>query len=504
LNSDRSVLIVCLSEVVTRQVSGKEVMKSRLILVFFILFLASFAGCHTSSDPESQGQNSNAEPTTKHTIVATSPGVQDVTTYRDFVCLIHSRRHIEVHALESGYLTSIEVTEGQSVKQGDVMFRILAALKKASLDAVIAEAKTAEIEFANTKKLADQKVVSVQEVNLAQAKLDNANAKVDLAHTELGLTDVKAAFDGMVDRQDAQQGSLISEGDLLTTLSDNTVIWVYFNVPEARYLEYRETPDFDKDMVLELVLANHKKFGELGKIGAIETDFNNKTGNISFRGDFSNPQNILRHGQTGTIRIPHHLKDVAEVKLGSEFYDIYSNINGSPSAAIVLKQNPGTNARDVISAVKKELEKIKKEIFPPGMEYAITYDVSNFLDASIDKVIRTLLEAFVLVSLVVFLFLGDFRSTLIPVLAVPVSLVGAFFWMGLLGLSINMITLFALVLAIGVVVDDAIVVVEAVHAKMHEKHLSPYRVRRKWSKRSAGRSLRSRWSWHLFSSLSAL
>ena len=309
MNSDRSVLIVCLSEVVTRQVSGKEVMKSRLILVFFSLFLESFAGCHTSSDPESQGQNSNAEPTTKHTIVATSPGVQDVTTYRDFVCLIHSRRHIEVHALESGYLTSIEVTEGQSVKQGDVMFRILAALKKASLDAVIAEAKTTEIEFANTKKLADQKIVSVQEVNLAQAKLDNAKAKVDLARTELGLTDVKAAFDGMVDRQDAQQGSLISEGDLLTTLSDNTVMWVYFNVPEARYLEYRETPDFDKDMVLELVLANHKKFGELGKIGAIETDFNNKTGNISFRGDFSNPQNILRHGQTGTIRIPHHLKN---------------------------------------------------------------------------------------------------------------------------------------------------------------------------------------------------
>jgi len=181
---------------------------------------------------------------------------------------------------------------------------------------------------------------------------------------------------------------------------------------------------------------------------------------------------ILRATPDGEVL---HLKDVARVELGSEFYDIYSNINGSPSAAIVLKQNPGTNARDVISAIKKELEQIKKESFPPGMEYAITYDVSNFLDASIDKVIRTLLEAFVLVSLVVFLFLGDFRLTLIPLLAVPVSLVGAFFWMGLLGLSINMITLLALVLAIGVVVDDAIVVVEAVHAKMHEMHLSPYR-----------------------------
>ncbi len=294
-------------------------MKSCSILVLFNLFLIFFAGCRPSGDSDKQGQTSDSESTAKHPIVATSPGVQDVTSYRDYVCQIHSRRHIDVHALESGYLESIEVTEGQSVKQGDVMFRILASLKKASLDAVVAEAKTAEIEFANTKKLVDEKVVSVQELNLAQAKLDNVNAKVDLARTELGLTDVKAAFDGMVDRQDAQQGSLISEGDLLTTLSDNKVMWVYFNVPEARYLEYSETPDFDKGIVLELVLANHKKFGETGKIGAIETNFNNKTGNISFRGDFQNPQNILRHGQTGTIRIPQHLNDALVIPQRATF-----------------------------------------------------------------------------------------------------------------------------------------------------------------------------------------
>jgi len=127
-------------------------MKSHAILVVIILFFMSLAGCHTSSDPEKQGQTSDAEPSAKHPIVATSPGVQDVTSYRVYVCQIHSRQHIDVHALESGYLESIEVTEGQSVKQGDVMFRILASLKKASLNAVVAEAKTAEIEFANTKK----------------------------------------------------------------------------------------------------------------------------------------------------------------------------------------------------------------------------------------------------------------------------------------------------------------------------------------------------------------
>jgi HAE1 family hydrophobic/amphiphilic exporter-1 len=169
------------------------------------------------------------------------------------------------------------------------------------------------------------------------------------------------------------------------------------------------------------------------------------------------------------------LKDVADVELGSEFFDIYSDIDGHPAASIILKQSPGSNAAAVIDEIKRELEQIKKETFPPGMDYELAYDVSKFLDASIEKVLHTLLEAFILVSLVVYIFLGDLRSTLIPILAVPVSLVGAFFFMQLFGLSINLITLFALVLAIGIVVDDAIVVVEAVHVKMNEKHVSPYR-----------------------------
>ena len=168
------------------------------------------------------------------------------------------------------------------------------------------------------------------------------------------------------------------------------------------------------------------------------------------------------------------LKDVAEIETGPSYYNIYSNIDGHPSAAIVLKQIPGTNAATVIENVKEKLKEIQESSFPPGMKFEVSYDVSTFLEASIEQVLHTLLEAFLLVSIVVFMFLGDVRSTLIPTLAVPVSLIGAFFFMQLLGLSINLITLFALVLAIGVVVDDAIVVVEAVHAKMAEKHLSPY------------------------------
>ncbi|WP_317898102.1 efflux RND transporter permease subunit [Aurantibacillus circumpalustris] len=172
------------------------------------------------------------------------------------------------------------------------------------------------------------------------------------------------------------------------------------------------------------------------------------------------------------------LKDVATVSLGSEYYDIYSSMNGHPSAAMVIKQTYGSNASEVIEKVKEKLDELKKT-FPPGMDYEISYDVSNFLDASIENVLHTLRDAFILVALVVFVFLGDWRSTLIPTLAVPISLVGAFFVMQIFGLTINMITLFALVLAIGIVVDDAIVVVEAVHAKMEEEHLSPYNAVRK-------------------------
>jgi HAE1 family hydrophobic/amphiphilic exporter-1 len=196
---------------------------------------------------------------------------------------------------------------------------------------------------------------------------------------------------------------------------------------------------------------------------------------LTYQGRYNTPEKygdiILRANEEGEII---HLNDVAKVELGTEFMDIYSNLDGHPSAAIVLKQTLGSNASEVIAQVKAELE-IMKPDFPPGMDFKISYDVSKFLDASIEQVTHTLRDAFILVALVVFLFLGDIRSTIIPLLAVPVSLIGAFFVLQLFGISINLVTLFALVLAIGIVVDDAIVVVEAVHAKMHEKNLSPYK-----------------------------
>jgi multidrug efflux pump subunit AcrB len=231
----------------------------------------------------------------------------------------------------------------------------------------------------------------------------------------------------------------------------------------------------DAEDVME-ALADQSMIGTPGRLGqATGTTSQTLEYVLTWVGRYTTPQEyekiILRATPEGEIL---RLSDVATVSLGSSFYDLYSDIDGLPAAAIVLKQTPGSNAAEVIEKVKAKVEEIKEKQFPPGMDYAVTYDVSNFLDASIEKVLHTLFEAFILVSLVVYLFLGDFRSTLIPTLAVPVSLIGTFFFMLMFGMSINLITLFALVLAIGVVVDDAIVVVEAVHEKMHAKHLGPY------------------------------
>lgn len=191
---------------------------------------------------------------------------------------------------------------------------------------------------------------------------------------------------------------------------------------------------------------------------------------------------ILKVNPNGEIL---RLKDVADIHFGSAMYDIYSTLNGRPSAAIVLKQSYGSNASQVIKDVKAKMEELQQS-FPKGLHYEISYDVSKFLDASMEKVVHTLVEAFILVALVVFLFLGDLRSTLIPTIAVPVSLIGAFLFMQFFGISINLITLFALVLAIGVVVDDAIVVIEAVHKKMEEHHVSAYKATKKAMHEIAG------------------
>ena len=255
-------------------------------------------GQEESSEVEIEHEKSHHEES--HKILVTSPVSKQVTITQQFVCQIHSHRHIEVSALQGGYLEAITVREGQEVKKGDTMFTILPTLYQARLAAEVAEVNLAQIEFNNTEKLFQQNVVAQPEVALAQAKLAKAQAKLQLTQAELDFATIKAPFDGILDHQHLQQGSLIAEGDVLTTLSDNKLMWVYFNVPETRYLEYIADPH-KEDLVVELRLANGETFSQVGKIGAIEADFNNETGNIAFRADFPNPDGLLRHGQTGTV-----------------------------------------------------------------------------------------------------------------------------------------------------------------------------------------------------------
>jgi len=193
---------------------------------------------------------------------------------------------------------------------------------------------------------------------------------------------------------------------------------------------------------------------------------------IKYKGRLTTPQEfeniiIKSVGQGQILR----LKDVAKVELGSLTYTATISMNGKESVGMAISQTPGSNARDVINNSKKIIEEASKT-FPKGVKYTYLVDVNENLDASIEKVIHTLVEAFILVFIVVFIFLQDFRSTLVPAIAVPVAIVGTFFFLNLFGFTINLLTLFALVLAIGIVVDDAIVVVEAVHAKLDNGYKS--------------------------------
>ncbi len=243
-----------------------------------------------------------------HKVFVTAAVLQDVSITQAYVCQIHSSRHIELRALQTGYLEEISVKEGQRVQKGDSLFRINPSLFEARLNADIAEEQLAQIELNNAERLFDQKVTSKQDVALAKAKLAKAQARVQLAQAELNFTDVRAPFDGIVDRQQQQQGSLVSEGDVLSTLSDNSKMWVYFNVPEARYLQYQANVNASKnEMDVELVLADHRKFPHRARSVLIEADFNNETGNIAFRSDFPNPDSLLRHGQTGNVLVHQNL-----------------------------------------------------------------------------------------------------------------------------------------------------------------------------------------------------
>lgn len=257
------------------------------------------SGCHHSE--ESKEEVAKFE--------VSQPLRKDTTIIKEYVSQIHAFRHIELRALERGYLQDIFVDEGQSVTKGQRMFKIMPNLYEIDLLKSKAEAEMVQIEYQNTKALTEKNIVSPNEFALAKAKLDKANAEVKLAAAHLNFTNINAPFSGIMDHFNMRIGSLVDEGDLLTTLSDISKMWVYFNVPEAEYLDYKANKVDQSLAKVHLKMANGKIFDQAGEIEVIEADFDNKTGNIEFRAVFANPNKILRHGETGNILIDVPYKD---------------------------------------------------------------------------------------------------------------------------------------------------------------------------------------------------
>ncbi len=251
------------------------------------------AACETHEESEEK----------KVKYLVTNPFLQDTTFVKEYVCQIQAINHIELRSLEQGYLQDIFVDEGKYVQKGQMMFQLLPVQYKAEYEKAQAEANYVEIEYKNTLMLADSNVLSPVQLALSKAKLEKAKAELELAKVRLGFTQIKAPFNGFVNRFYARAGSLLNEGDLLTTLSDISTLWVYFNVPEAEYLDYKQSMNQDNMLKVRLKMANHQLYEHTGVVKTIEADFNNKTGNIAFRATFPNPDYLLRHGETGTILI---------------------------------------------------------------------------------------------------------------------------------------------------------------------------------------------------------
>jgi membrane fusion protein, multidrug efflux system len=328
-------------------------------------------------------KKSETEEATK--FLVTSPLKKDTAIIRNYVCQIHSIQHIEMRALEKGYLENIYVDEGQSVKKGQLMFQIMPLIYNAELQKAQAEADFAEIEYKNTKQLSEKNVVSPNELALAKAKLDKAKAELSLAQTHLQFTKIKAPFDGIMDHFQVRLGSLVNEGDLLTTLSDNREMWVYFNVPEAEYLNYKTNVTTENRVKVNLLMANNQLFPYSGEVKTIEADFNNETGNIAFRATFPNPKALLRHGETGNIqmRIPiknaiiipqkatfeilekkyvyvidkDHVVHSREIEIASEMPDVY-----------ILKGGVNENEKILLEGIRKvkDNDKIEFEYEDPN------------------------------------------------------------------------------------------------------------------------------------------
>jgi membrane fusion protein (multidrug efflux system) len=263
--------------------------KIALFSSLFALFVQT--SCTTKKEEAEESVN----------FIATSPLQVDTSFSKEYVSQIRSVRNIEIRAQEKGFLQNIYVDEGQFVTAGQLLFRIMPKMYEAELLKAKAEANAAEIEWQNAKTLAEKNIVSKNEQALAQAKLDQANAEIELAKLHLSFTEIRAPFSGTIDRIPKKMGSLIDEGELLTSLSDNSQMFAYFNVSEPEYLAYQNNVKDRADNKVRLQLANGDILKYKGDVEVIEGEFDSETGNIAFRARFPNSDKLLRNGETGKV-----------------------------------------------------------------------------------------------------------------------------------------------------------------------------------------------------------
>lgn len=265
----------------------------KVLLIGSLGMITGLWGCFAHAKEEEK-----PEP---ETFTVTTPLQIDTIVTKDYVAQIRSVRNIEVRTQEKGYLQNIYVDEGQYVHAGQILFRIMPRLYQAEYQKASAETKAAEIEYQNTKILADKNIVSKNELALSRAKLEGARAETQLAKTHLSFTEIRAPFSGTIDRIPKKLGSLLDEGELLTSLSDNAQMFAYFNVSEPEYLDYQMHSDKRGSRNVQLLLANGQPLPVSGVVETIESEFDHETGNIAFRARFSNPNKLLRNGETGKV-----------------------------------------------------------------------------------------------------------------------------------------------------------------------------------------------------------
>ncbi len=345
------------------------------MMVVALLFAST--SCHHEDKKEETG-----------TFQVTSPIKKDTTISRDYVCQIHAISHIELRAQESGFIQEIYIDEGQFVKKGQALFQIMPNLYEAEVQKAEAEVAYTKTEFENTKILADSNIVSDNQLKLAKAKYDKALAELSFAQVHLGFTTVLAPFNGIIDRFHVRLGSFIEEGELLTNLSDNSEMWVYYNVSESEYLDFMMSPHSDS-MKVSLMMANNKLFNHQGIVETIEADFNPETGNVAFRATFPNPDGLLRHGETGNVRMSTPIEDALLIPQKATFeildkkyvYVVENNVIHSREIEVAAELShlyvvsKGLSTTDIIllEGLRKvhEDEKIKSEFQDP--EYVFSH-----------------------------------------------------------------------------------------------------------------------------------